>query len=65
MPLGMELDLGPGHIVLDGTLSPPLKGTQQPRFRPMSTVAKRSPISATVEQLCCNQFSGYGDIVMY
>jgi len=30
MPLGMEVGLDPGHIVLDGDLAPPLKGAQQP-----------------------------------
>jgi len=55
MPLGKELGLGLGHIVLDGDPvgtgdpAPP----QQPltTFRPMSIVAKRSPISATAELL--------------
>jgi len=51
MPLGKDVGLGPGHIVLDrdpvGTQVPP----QQPlhTFRPMSIVAIRSPISATAE----------------
>jgi len=45
MPLG-----GPGHIVLQGIqLSP--KGAQPTNFRPMSIVAKRPPISATVDHL--------------
>ena len=40
MPLGMEVCLGPGHIVLDGDPArPPLKGAQPPNFRPMSVVA--------------------------
>jgi len=32
MPLGTEVGLGPGHIVLDGDLTPPpqKKGAQQP-----------------------------------
>jgi len=30
MPLATEVDLGPGHIVLDGDPAPPAKGTQQP-----------------------------------
>jgi len=53
MPLGKSVGLGPGHIVLDGD---PV-GTQRPpqltlpTFRPMSIVAKRSPISATAELL--------------
>ena len=53
MPLGTEVDLGPGHIVLDGDPAPsPPKGAQHPpSFRPMSIVAKQSPISAAVELL--------------
>jgi len=54
MPLGSEIDLGSGHIVLNGytQLPPSTKGAQQPpSFRPMSIVAKRSPISATAELL--------------
>ena len=52
MPLGKEVGLGPGHIVLDGD---PV-GTQPatavlPHFRLMPIVAKRSPISATAELL--------------
>jgi len=26
MPLGMELNLGPGNVLLDGVAAPPLKG---------------------------------------
>jgi len=51
MKLGVEVDLSPGHIVLDGDPAPPDRGTAAPCFRPMSIVAKRSPIAATVEQL--------------
>jgi len=50
MPLGMEIGLGPGHIVLNGEPALPPeseRGTAAPAFRPMSIVAKRSPISAT------------------
>jgi len=48
MPLGTEVGLRPGDIVLDGdTAPPPRKRAQPPLFRPMSMVAKRSPISAT------------------
>jgi len=51
MPLGKEIGLDPGHIVLYGDpvgTHPP----QQPSpLRPMSIVAKRSPISATAELL--------------
>jgi len=52
MKLGMEVGLGPGHIVLDGDPAlPPQRGTALPNFRLMSAVAKRSPISATAEHL--------------
>jgi len=53
MPLGMEVGLGPGHIVLHGDPAHPAKGQNgtAPIFRPMSIVAKRSPISATAEHL--------------
>jgi len=38
MPLGIEVGLGPGHIVLDGEpATPPRKGAKQPpTFRHMS-----------------------------
>jgi len=52
MPLGMEVGLGPGDFMLDGTQLPfPSKTGTAPNFRPMSIVAKRSPISATAEFL--------------
>jgi len=39
MPLGMKVDLGLGHIVLDGNQAPlPKKGAHHPNFRPMSVV---------------------------
>jgi len=44
-PLSTEVDLGPGHIVLDG-VSAPAKGTEQPAsFRPMSIVATVANLS--------------------
>ena len=52
MPLGKEVGLGPGHIVLDGDpveTQPPT--TASPHFRLMPIVTKRSPISATAELL--------------
>ena len=50
-PLGTEVDLGPGHIVLDGV--PALaKGAQQPpSFRSMSIVATVAHLSYTAELL--------------
>jgi len=58
MPLGTEVGLGSGHIVLgpaSGPARPPRsrKGqSSSPSFRPiMSIVAKWSPISATAEHL--------------
>jgi len=54
MKLGIEVGLGPGHIVLDGDPAlPPQRGTTPAHFRPMSIVAKRSPISATAQLLFC------------
>ena len=34
MPLGMEVGLGPGHIVLDGDPAAPKKGHSTPLFGP-------------------------------
>ena len=51
MKLGVEVGLGSGHIVLDGDPAAPQQGHNSPNFRPMSIVAKQSPISATVELL--------------
>ena len=48
MPLGKEVSLGPGHIVLGGDPAP---SAFPPHFQPMPVVAKRSPISATAELL--------------
>ena len=43
MKLGMEVGLGPGHIVLDGDPAPPKTGhSPPPNFRPMSVMAKRA-----------------------
>ena len=39
MSLGTEVDLGPGHIVLDGVPAPAKGAQQPPSFRPMSIVA--------------------------
>ena len=44
MPLGTEVDLGPGHFVLDGFPAIGERGTADPSFRPM-------PIVATVAHL--------------
>jgi len=51
MPLRMEVDPGPRHIVIDRVPAPE-KGAQHPppSFRPMS-LWPRSPISATAELL--------------
>ena len=40
MPLGTDVGLGPGHIVLDGDLASPRKVAQQPHAL-SSIVAKR------------------------
>ena len=39
MPLGMEVGLGPDHIVLDGDLTPLQKRGKAPNFRSMPVVA--------------------------
>ena len=44
MPLGTKVGLGSGHIVLDWNPAPPLPKGTTPNFRPMSFVAKLSPI---------------------
>ena len=61
MPLGTEVDLSPGHIVLDGDPAPLPKTAQQPPlFIPCLlwpnglARPKRSPISATTEHLAEN-----------
>jgi len=52
MPLGKDVGLGPGHIVLAGDpVGTQLPTAPPPHFRPMPIVAKRSPISATDELL--------------
>ena len=49
-PLGTEVDLGPGHIVLDGVPAA-AKGAQQPPIFGPCLLWPRSPISATAELL--------------
>jgi len=61
MPLGTEVALGPGDIVLDGNPAPPRKGAQQPpTFRPVSIMEKRSLISATAELLLLQYTDKFG-----
>ena len=48
MPLGTEVDLGPGHSVRRGPSSPE-KGAQQPPLFGACLLWPRSPISATAE----------------
>ena len=40
MKLGVQVGLGPGHIVLDGDPAPTLQRATAPNFRPMSVVVK-------------------------
>jgi len=71
MPLGKEVGLDPGYIVLDGDAAP----TAAPlHFRPMPIVAKRSPILATAELLLAGWIKtplgtkvnvGSGDVVRH
>jgi len=51
MRLGTEVDLGPGHIVLDGDPAPAAKRAQQPPLFSAHVLWPRSPISATAELL--------------
>jgi len=44
-PLGMEVDLDPGHIVLDGVSALRDRGTAAPSFRRMSIVATVAHLS--------------------
>jgi len=45
-PLGMEVDLGPGHVVLDGVPALRERGTAAPTsFRPMSIMATVAHLS--------------------
>jgi len=54
MPLGMDVGLGPRNFVLHGNPPPPTTGhSLSPNFRPMSIVAKRSPISAQLLLSSC------------
>jgi len=60
MPLGVEVGLCLGAIVLDGDPAPPTeRGAAAPTLRRMSIVAKRSPISATAK-LLSNDYVGSG-----
>jgi len=54
MPLGTEVGLGPGDIVLDGNpaLTTERATAALPTFRSMSTVAKRLPVLAIAELFC-------------
>jgi len=44
-PLGTEVDLGPGHIVLDGVPAPAKVAQKPSSFRPMSSVATVAHLS--------------------
>ena len=60
MPLGKDLGLGPGRIMLHGDpvgTQPPTTAAAPPHFRPMPIVAKRLLISATDEHLLRVQLS--------
>jgi len=53
MPLGNEVGLGPGHIVLDGDPVGTHPSTAAPpHFRPMPIVAKRSRPSQQLLSSC-------------
>jgi len=51
MKLRKQVGLELGHIVLDADPALPSRKGHSPNLRPISIVAKRSPISATAEHL--------------
>ena len=55
--LGTEVDLGPGHILLDGVPAPAKVAQQPPLFGPC-LLWPRSPISATAELLLYIDYCG-------
>jgi len=57
MPLGREVDLGPGHIVLDGDPAPLRKGHSSPPLFGPCLLWLRSPISATADLLLLSSLS--------
>jgi len=61
MPLGTEINVGPGDVVLDGVAAPS-KGGTTPSFRPMSVVAKRLDGSMPLGR---KVGLGQGDIVLH
>jgi len=59
MPLGMELGLDPGDIVLDGNPAPlPKKGGRAPIFRPFLLRPAPSPKRAEPSQFLAHIYSG-------
>jgi len=60
MPLGMEVGLGPGHIVVRwGPSSPPQKTDQSPHFRSIFVVSKRLEPPQFSAHLYCGQMAEY------
>jgi len=59
-PLGTEVDLGTGHIVLDGFPALRERGTVPPFLRPC-LLWPRLPISATAELLLTGDIRRCGD----
>jgi len=55
MSFGMVVNLGPGHIVLDGTQLPHGKGHSSPHFSAHFALAL-SPVSATAEIVVFSSF---------
>jgi len=67
MKLGMQLGLGPDHIVLDGEPAPPPQSGTAPNFRPISFPAKwlmwtqLPPATPTqfLAHVYCSQMAGW------
>jgi len=65
-PIGTEVDLGPRHIVLDGTqLPPPRKRHSSLPLFGSCLLWPRSPISATAELLFLKTIAVYNDKIAY
>jgi len=71
MPLGMEVGLGPGHIVLDGDhVTPPKKDAQPPQYKykykyrpicnaPISPSKKTESEAEFLAHVYCDQTAGW------
>jgi len=59
MKLGLQVGLGPGHIVFDGDPAPPLKGAQQPPTFKIYGHRQRPSSIKSAAHACCGQTTGW------